>query len=81
MEQSNITRDHLAMEAMRTLIAVTTKEKRTIWNRIKCALSAKVKYRNDYDVLKEHFIARQAYSYADAMIAERNRKPDAGEKD
>jgi len=81
MEQSNITRDHLAMEAMKTLIAVTTKEKRTIWNRIKCALSAKAKYRTIMMCSRSHFIARQAYSCADAMIAERNRKPDDGEKD
>lgn len=70
MEQSNISRDHLAMEAMRVLLLHYIEEDLTLVERIRRLLGLPVRIRT-YDA--DH-LAAEAYSVADAMIKARNIK-------
>lgn len=69
--ESNISRDHIAMEAMRVLLNKTTVINPTLIDKIKALF-----VRNYYKVnlLNYKLIAEHAYKYAEAMIAEREKE-------
>lgn len=67
MEQSNISRDHIAMEAMKVLLPVYLKEDLTLIERIRRLLGLPIKIQT-YDA--DH-LAAEAYGIADAMIRAR----------
>ena len=76
--ESNISRDHIALEAMKCMM-MTAKRRRTLWNRIVTLFfpSKEVSVTNYY--YKEQ--AKSAYQIADAMIKERNKKVMKPNKD
>lgn len=77
MEQSNISRDHIAMEAMKIFMQKTTREMLTPLNRLKRWLGL------NYDAWlsshKDKKLAQIAYDIADAMVAEREKRNTAME--
>ncbi len=68
--ESNISRDHIALEAMKCMM-MTAKRRRTLWNRIVTLFfpSKEVSVTNYYYKGQ----AKLAYQIADAMIKERNK--------
>ena len=68
--ESNISRDHIALEAMKCMM-MGAKRRRTLWNRIVTLFfpSKEVSVTN-YDYKGQ---AKSAYQIADAMIKERNK--------
>lgn len=69
--ESNISRDHIAMEAMTILLNKTTELNTTIIDKIKSLFVADYSNVNCFD---PEMIAKEAYSIADAMIAEREKE-------
>ena len=61
--ESNISLDHIALEAMKVILEKSANFK-------KSRLNGKVKF----DLLRPNEIAEVAYDYAEAMIAERERR-------
>jgi hypothetical protein len=68
--ESNISRDHIALEAMKCIM-MTAKRRRTLWNRVITLFfpSKEVSVTNYYYEGQ----AKAAYQIADAMIKERNK--------
>lgn len=73
MKESNITRDHIAMEAMKELIAKAPLEV-SIWEHIRVMFGKE--YKNVGIGLNTELVSRAAYEIADAMIEERNKKEE-----
>lgn len=71
--ESNISRDHLAMEAMKTLIQVSVRDSSPIIWRIKRWFGASD---SRTSAVKPNVVAKLAYEYADAMIAEREKNKE-----
>ena len=65
MAGSNISRDHIAMEAMKVLMQKNVSEYMTFKNKIK-KLFGLIAY-------DEEWLAKMAYDFADAMIAQREK--------
>ena len=68
--ESNISRDHIALEAMKCIM-MTVKRRRTLWNRVVTLFSPSeeesvINYNHEGQ-------AKTAYQIADAMIKERNK--------
>ena len=61
--ESNISLDHIALEAMKVILEKSANFK-------KSRLNGKLKF----DLLRPNEIAEVAYDYAEAMIAERERR-------
>ena len=70
--ESNISRDHIAMEAMKTIIEKSSTTNQTLWNKIRFYLGLG-KMRNTSNLIDTKQTAMIAYQYADAMIEERER--------
>lgn len=67
--ESNISRDHIALEAMKIIINASLEEEQTLWNKIKVLFGGKSKVAHKtVDFEKAAYLA---YKYADAMIEER----------
>lgn len=68
--ESNISRDHIALEAMKCMM-MTAKRRRTLWNRVVTLFfpSKEASVTNYYYEGQ----AKSAYQIADAMIKERNK--------
>lgn len=68
--ESNISRDHIALEAMKCMM-ITAKRRRTLWNRVVTLFfpSKEVCVTNYYYEGQ----AKAAYQIADAIIKERNK--------
>lgn len=69
--ESNISKDHIALEAMKILLKETMFDNTSICGRVKrffCKGSKMTSMTNAQDV------AKMAYDYADAMVAERERR-------
>lgn len=64
--ESNISRDHIALEAMKCMM-MTAKRRRTLWNRVNPYAEKSVCNFNTQST------AEMAYQFADAMIKERNK--------
>lgn len=72
--ESNISRDHIALEAMKIHLNKSMIIKRTVFNRIACALGfANPHFTVCFNTAK---VAEFAYCLADAMIAEREKKDE-----
>lgn len=72
MEQSNISRDHIAMEAMKVIMQETTREMLTPLNRLKRWLG--IKHTSSTIGITYDTLAAKAYDIADAMVAEREKR-------
>lgn len=70
--ESNITRDHIALEAMKIMYGKTSFVRLTPINRLRKLLGLSVPSQG-YTSWSYKSIAKEAYSLADAMIAERNK--------
>ena len=68
MNNSNISKDHIALEAMKVLMQISAKDNTPFWGRILRFFG-----RGDVktSVISTAHVADNAYRYADAMIAER----------
>ena len=74
-QQSNISRDHIALEVMKVIMEKTSHEITTPVARIKRWLG--LPYKSWLDGLTPEQLSRKAYDIADAMVAERqNRKTE-----
>ena len=72
--ESNISRDHIALEAMKVMLKETTVNNTPFWQRI-----ARWFGKGTYNCIDFHTpvkIAKIAYMYADAMMKERGMKED-----
>ena len=72
--ESNISRDHIALEAMKLFYYANIGYEQTLWNKICVLFGGGQKRRNNHPKAKE--MAKWAYMYADAMIAEREKPKD-----
>jgi hypothetical protein len=70
MAVSNISRDHIAMEAMKVLMEKTVSNNLTLKSRIKRFFGLNHK---TYTAFDEKMIAKLSYEMADAMIAQREK--------
>lgn len=75
MEQSNISRDHIALEAMKIIFDKMSFSRMTITDRIRRLFGRDI-HRNGYSTSRYDFIAREAYRLADAMLAEREKNKE-----
>lgn len=73
MEQSNISRDHIALEAMKIMYGKMSFSRLSLIERIRKWLGLSVKNQG-YTSAGYDFIAREAYKLADAMLAEREKE-------
>lgn len=71
--ESNISRDHIALEAMKIIMEANTVRQRTIWDIVKRAFTGKGGATSVRCLCPEG-CAELAYRYADAMIAERGKE-------
>lgn len=69
---SNISRDHIALEAMKMVMSKYNYKTQTIWNKIWVALGGKMNTKTSLGSPTK--IAEIAYSFADAMLAERRKE-------
>lgn len=69
---SNISRDHIALEAMKMVMSKYNYKTQTIWNKIWVALGGKINTKTSLGSPTK--IAEIAYSFADAMLAERRKE-------
>jgi hypothetical protein len=72
--ESNISRDHIAMEAMKVIIQASKRDATSFWNRLKRKITGTGNVATDYPSEKK--VAKLAYEYADAMIAERDKNKE-----
>ena len=72
MEQSNISRDHIALEAMKIIMQAITHEIITPVQRLKRWLG--MTHKSWLGGILPENIARRAYDIADAMVAEREKR-------
>lgn len=70
MAGSNISRDHIAMEAMKVLMEKTVSNNLKLTGRIKRLFGLNHK---TYTAFDEKMIAKLSYEMADAMIAQREK--------
>lgn len=70
MAESNISRDHIAMEAMKVLMEKTVSNNLKLTGRIKRFFGLNHK---TYTAFDEKMIAKLSYNIADAMIAQREK--------
>lgn len=73
MAGSNISRDHIAMEAMKVLMEKTVSENLTLKNRIKRFFGKNYRTVTSFDI---KMIAQISYDMADAMISQREKKQE-----
>ena len=70
--ESNISRDHIALEAMKAILNKSISKRQTVWNKIVEFLGGRSK--DICDLPNNESVARNAYLYADAMIKERKKE-------
>lgn len=69
--ESNISRDHIAMEAMKTILSHTVSHNSKIITKIKVLFGICT---DNFLLPKYETVAKEAYKYADSMIAEREKE-------
>lgn len=70
--ESNISRDHIALEAMKMVMNKYNYKSQTVWNKIWVLLGGKAHTKTSLGSPSK--IAEIAYSFADAMIKERDKE-------
>lgn len=70
--ESNISRDHIALEAMKIIMEANIVNQRTVWDVVKRAFTGKGG-ESRARTIHPKTLAEYAYMYADAMIAEREK--------
>lgn len=75
--ESNISRDHIALEAMKMIFNANVRTQQTIWNKIKVLLFGGKPSINVFP--NPEITAMAAYDYADKMIAARDKNDDTDE--
>lgn len=73
MAESNISRDHIAMEAMKVLMQKTVSDSLTLKNKIRKLFGLNYRIVASLDL---KMIARISYDMADAMISQREKKQE-----
>lgn len=73
--ESNISRDHIALEAMKLFYYANIGHTQTLWNKICVLFGGELRRQIIHPVPDK--MAKWAYEYADAMIAERERKEES----
>lgn len=76
--ESNISRDHIALEAMKMIFNSNIQKRQTVWNKIKVLFFGGEPSTNGFPC--PEITARGAYAYADAMIAEREKEKTDNEE-
>lgn len=71
MAESNISRDHIAMEAMKILLENTISKHLTLKNRIRNFFGRN--YNANVNFVDSETLAKASYTIADAMIAQREK--------
>jgi hypothetical protein len=74
MAESNISRDHIAMEAMKVIMEKTVSNSLTLKNKIRKFFG--LNYHRTVESLDLKMIARISYDMADAMISQREKKQE-----
>lgn len=77
--ESNISRDHIALEAMKLFYYSNIGHEQTLWNKICVLFGGKLRRTVRQPIPEE--MARWAYEYADAMIAEREKERTCTQED
>ena len=72
--ESNISRDHIALEAMKIILAKNTREITKPMVRFKAWLGDTEGFKSSTTFPDPKVLARMSYSIADAMIEERERR-------
>ncbi len=75
MEQSNISRDHIALEAMKIIMDKTMNTASTPLQRLRQWLGIDARH-STMSHSSVHFVAHLAYQFADAMLAERDKNKE-----
>lgn len=75
MEQSNISRDHIALEAMKIMYGKMSFSKLSLIERIRKWLGLEVRDQG-YTSASYSIIAKESYGLADAMLAEREKQTE-----
>lgn len=70
--ESNISRDHIALEAFKIMLEKCISKRQSFWNKIAEFLGGVAKEK--INLPNDESLARNAYRYADAMIAEREKE-------
>ena len=77
--ESNISRDHIALEAFKIMLEKGICKKQSFWNKIAEFLGGVDKEK--INLPNDESLARNAYRYADAMIAEREKDNGGRQKE
>lgn len=75
--ESNISRDHIALEAFKIMLEKGICKRQSFWNKILSFLGGSV--HEKINLPNDESLVRNAYRYADAMIAERNKEKSVEE--
>ena len=76
--ESNISRDHIALEAFKIMLEKGISKRQSFWNKILSFLGGSVVHEK-INLPNDESLVRNAYRYADAMIAERNKEKSVEE--
>lgn len=77
--ESNISRDHIALEAFKIMLEKGISKKQSFWNKIAEFLGGSV--HEKINLPNDESLARNAYRYADAMISEREKDNGGRQKE
>lgn len=77
--ESNISRDHIALEAFKIMLEKGICKRQSFWNKIAEFLGGVAKEK--INLPNDESLARNAYRYADAMIAEREKDNGGRQKE
>lgn len=77
--ESNISRDHIALEAFKIMLEKGICKRQSFWNKIAEFLGGSV--HEKINLPNDESLARNAYRYADAMIAEREKDNGGRQKE
>lgn len=69
--ESNISRDHIALESFKIMLEKGISKRQSFWNKISSFFGGSVNEK--INLPNDESLARNAYRYADAMIAKRER--------
>ena len=77
--ESNISRDHIALEAFKIMLEKGICKKQSFWNKIAEFFGGD--FKEKINLPNDESLVRNAYRYADAMIAEREKDNGGRQKE